>query len=1097
MAKIALAAAGAGLGFFLGGPAGMMAGMSVGLAVGGELFRPKLPGIMPLQDRQVSSSADGAAIPFGYGTGRFGGQLIWCPGIQYFTVGSNSSKGAGAAAGQQYAYRASFAMAFGEGPAIIEQIWADSKLIWQNGQSFGSFAPWNADTSYLPEQLVSYQFQPVPNADYITAIFQCVIANQGIEPAGNNLYWQLTSYAYYNPDTQYSPGNQVAYPPANGQLYAPTSGQIYTCVNICQGVTPAPAGDWNTMAEYFGAPTVYPGDEAQMPDPTIQGVNGTDATPAFRGICYAVWDNFPLAIFGNRIPNMRAQVNFSAFESSPTADPTIDAVVLDLCERAGLEPTDVDVSKLSAENVFPNNTVSGYVVDHIGTAADALKELMLPYFFGACESDGLIKFVPKTVYADWGSPAEPFVIAEDDLGLVEDKAKIEEEQKQEQDLPLITTVLYNDVALNWQQGKQAKQRNARTVVGTRQQQILSLPLSLDDTIARQIAEASLYSAWTGRESFKTNLWRALYILLDATDVVYMMYEGQAIEVRIVKMSLGQGFTFNVQAMAHDVRDYGSAVQGVPSSGFTPPTIVSAVPTIMWILDLPLLRDSDSNPTGSGFYLIISAHGPQWPGAEIYQSSDNSDFTELDTDHTEASYGYAINALPAPVSPWTWDTVNTLNLSLAEGTLASESDLNVLNGANALIVGSEVIQFANAIQNSDGSWTISRLLRGRRGTEYACGTHAAGEPVFQPLAGGVLRESALLSQIGAARYYEAVTDGQALGSASSTEFTLQGNDLKPYAPVQLAGNAESATETMTGIVGLWNLDEGTGSVADDSSGLGNNGTWYGSAIGTSGYYASGYKQIWSGDFDGSTDYIDCGDAADLQLSEGTVSAWIKTSNAGSGYAGVVVKAYTYSIFLKNNEFGWYDWSIGWNGSGKFPNDGNWHLLTVTFQSAVPNGTIAYLDGVPVLTSQVTCTLQIVDLLIGAGLPGFGQFFNGCIEDVRLYDRILSPAEIQLLFQAKAGTDINLTWVRRTRIGGAWLDGIGTVPLAEENESYDVEILKSGSVVRTLAGLSSPSAVYALADQIADFGEWQSSVTLNVYQNSAAVGRGFKATATVAV
>ena len=320
MAKIALAAVGAVAGSFFG-PEGTMIGLSIGLTLGEILFPPKIPGRMPLQDLQVSSSADGTPICFGYGTGRFAGQVIWSPGIKFYTVGSASTKGGGTPTGKEYYYTASFAAAFGEGPGVVEQIWADSKLIYQGGQNFGAFAPWNADTAYLPEQLVSYQWQPTPGEDYVTAIFRCVIANQGISPAGNSLYWTASGYPYWDSTIEYTPGNQVAYPRENGQIYAPTSGQIYTCVNPNVGQTPRPASDWQTMTEYYPSPTIYPGNEAQMPDPTIQANNGVDATPAFRGLIYCVWENMPLATFGNRVPNIRAQVNFTKITGWQTGPP--------------------------------------------------------------------------------------------------------------------------------------------------------------------------------------------------------------------------------------------------------------------------------------------------------------------------------------------------------------------------------------------------------------------------------------------------------------------------------------------------------------------------------------------------------------------------------------------------------------------------------------------------------------------------------------------------------------------------------------------------------------------------------------------------------
>ena len=175
---------------------GAAAGAGMGNAIGGMFFRPQVAGMLPLQDRQVSSSADGSPIPYGYGRGRLAGQVIWSPGIEYHTVGDSSSKGAGQPTGLSYFYLASFAAAWGEGPGAIERVWGDSKLIDAGGAQFGTYSPWNSETMYRPDDLVSYQFLPTGRTDAVTAIFQCTIANQGIEPAGDSLHWLLTSYAY-------------------------------------------------------------------------------------------------------------------------------------------------------------------------------------------------------------------------------------------------------------------------------------------------------------------------------------------------------------------------------------------------------------------------------------------------------------------------------------------------------------------------------------------------------------------------------------------------------------------------------------------------------------------------------------------------------------------------------------------------------------------------------------------------------------------------------------------------------------------------------------------------------------------------------------
>jgi hypothetical protein len=87
------------------------------------------------------------------------------------------------------------------------------------------------------------------------------------------------------------------------------------------------------------------------------------------------------------------------------------------------------------------------------------------------------------------------------------------------------------------------------------------------------------------------------------------------------------------------------------------------------------------------------------------------------------------------------------------------------------------------------------------------------------------------------------------------------------------------------------------------------------------------------------------------------------------------------------------------------------------------------------------------------------------------------------------DIVLSWVRRTRIGGEFKDGTGTVPLAEALEAYEVDILgaPAGAVVRTLSA-TTPAVVYANADIVADFGGVPMTLSVAVYQLSAVIGRG---------
>jgi len=99
------------------------------------------------------------------------------------------------------------------------------------------------------------------------------------------------------------------------------------------------------------------------------------------------------------------------------------------------------------------------------------------------------------------------------------------------------------------------------------------------------------------------------------------------------------------------------------------------------------------------------------------------------------------------------------------------------------------------------------------------------------------------------------------------------------------------------------------------------------------------------------------------------------------------------------------------------------------------------------------------------------------------RPLSPVHVR---GVRASGDLTIAWKRRTRAGGdSW--EVSDVPLGEEAERYEVDIL-DGATVRRTVSVSSPSAVYTAAQQTSDFGSVQASVSLKVYQTNASFGRG---------
>ncbi len=86
--------------------------------------------------------------------------------------------------------------------------------------------------------------------------------------------------------------------------------------------------------------------------------------------------------------------------------------------------------------------------------------------------------------------------------------------------------------------------------------------------------------------------------------------------------------------------------------------------------------------------------------------------------------------------------------------------------------------------------------------------------------------------------------------------------------------------------------------------------------------------------------------------------------------------------------------------------------------------------------------------------------------------------------------SLVWARRSRTPVRFLAG-SIMPLGETSELYDVEIWDAtySTLKRTIIGLTSASASYSSADQVADFGANQETLYLKIYQISSVVGRGY--------
>ena len=223
------------------------------------------------------------------------------------------------------------------------------------------------------------------------------------------------------------------------------------------------------------------------------------------------------------------------------------------------------------------------------------------------------------------------------------------------------------------------------------------------------------------------------------------------------------------------------------------------------------------------------------------------------------------------------------------------------------------------------------------------------------------------------------------------------------PVSVALNSSQNSKLTNGLVGMWSFNgpDMSGVTAYDRSGQGNNGTI------TNGPSRVAGKVGQALNFDGSDDYVRRATLSGTPQSTMTISAWIKTG--GTSLAYIVQNNRSPTSY--QNEFifmmgadgtiTFWDYATSAYGfattqySTRTVNNNTWKHVAF-----VKNGTSGryYIDGVadasPTAAADVTYGSN--DFVIGKNYRDNNAFFNGLIDEVRVYNRALSPDEVKRLY-----------------------------------------------------------------------------------------------------
>lgn len=461
-------------------------------------------------------------------------------------------------------------------------------------------------------------------------------------------------------------------------------GRIWADGKLLRGA----AGDFKVATGF----RFHDGREDAAVDPLIAAAEGAAATPAYRGLCYAVFEDMAVESFGNRIPNL-------SFELIADEGPVSAGAIM--AELAG------PAVQAEASAVLEGFAAQG---ETLGSAIAPLVQL-----FGLMVRDeGRHVRIARAAAPDRVLSASELGAAPGTMGT---QARIRKSQAAANQ-PSAFRLAYADPARDYQLGEQrvdlfangqSLSRDLAGAVSANTARTWALDAVMDARAAGDVAEASL--GWHALA-----LWHTDSVMLPDSRAGWQIQSMSFEAMRV---------TLSARRMVDPAPDLGRADGG---RAVTAPDIIHGT-TQMQIVELPWLEAGlASRPA---LYVAAAGAQPGWRRASLMFTSDGgARWSEIGETAAPAVLGTCLIP-PGPALAHALDRRSVVEIALAHDgmTLSSCEEDALLGGRNLLRLGDELLQFATAERIGPARYRLTRLLRGRRGTEAAIAGHQPGEEVL--------------------------------------------------------------------------------------------------------------------------------------------------------------------------------------------------------------------------------------------------------------------------------------------------------------------------------------------------------------------------------
>jgi hypothetical protein len=411
-------------------------------------------------------------------------------------------------------------------------------------------------------------------------------------------------------------------------------------------------------------------------------------------------------------------------------------------------------------------------------------------------------------------------------------------------------------------------------------------------------------------------------------------------------------------------DMNTPVGGALPSDTTPPVRTDGQPsgTLPASTTSATLRVTTDEVATCRYSLAAGTGYPQM--TNTFAATGTAHSTTVGGLRSGTAYAYYVRCSDAAANANTDDFLISFAIAAADAT---QPAVSITSHAPGATVSGAINVTANASDNVGVAGVQFLLDNASLGTEDTSGPYAIAWDT---------RTAANGSHVLSARARDAAGN-----QATAVNVTVNVSNVAPPEP--------------PGLVAAYAFEEGANTTTADATGKLHTGTVSGATWTTAGRYGRALS------FDGVNDWVTVADANDLDLTNGmTLEAWVRPA-ALSGWKTVVLKegsatTLAYSLYANDSNpwpantvrIGGADRSAV--GTSALPLN-TWTHLAATYDGAMLR---LYVNGVQAGSrGQTGNILPSTRALRIGGNAVWGEYFNGVIDDVRVYNRALTAAEIQ--------------------------------------------------------------------------------------------------------